>query len=118
MLMLRATQPEPIHTEETTDTCYPFERDADGFILVGLDDRDSIDLQPNLTEKRLEPSFCSDGGLGCLAPDLDAPRTESLYRKSALSGFFDLDATLDQRLLDLDSEGHGDMVDEEMVLDF
>lgn len=121
--MLRTTQPELIRTEETTDTRYLFEKDADGFTLAGLDDWDSIDLQTSLAEKRLEPSLRSDGGLGCIAPDLDAPRTEPLYHKSALSGiprFHDLGATLDQHLLDLDSdEGHGGMMDEEeMVLDF
>lgn len=103
------------------DMAHLSEENADAFTLAGLDyDWESIDLKPNPTQRQ-EHSFLDGNDLGCMALDPDAPSTGFLWHATTHSDvprFDDLDAaTLDQPVLDLDSDDE-EMGDEEAVLVF
>ncbi|KAF9651367.1 hypothetical protein BDM02DRAFT_3184620 [Thelephora ganbajun] len=111
---------ETLGSQETADTGGLSEADADASTLAGLDDHwDSTDLEPNSTQRR-ELSFLDDDNLGYMTLDLDASSTGFPWHastRSDISRFYGLDtATLDQPVLDLDSDD--EMYEEEAVLNF
>lgn len=108
--------PEIPHPEESADTCYLFEGDADVSTLAGLDD--DLDLEQNHSGSQGD-SLLDGNDLSRLTPNLTSSSAGFLCHTSAHPNFSwvcPLDVALDQPVLDLDSDGNDG--EEEMVLDF
>jgi hypothetical protein len=121
ILILWILQFEILGPKETADAGCLFGAGDDALTLVGLDDDwGTIDLQPNLAQKRDDPPL-DDNDPGCMARDLSASSTGLPWHANSRSDapcFPNLDAAaLDQFMLDLDSDDE-EMAEGETVLDF
>jgi len=121
ILTFRIIQFKTLGLEATADTGHLIKANDDVFTLAGLDDDwESIDPQPNPTQRRENPPP-DDYDLHCMALDLDASSAGLPWHvstRSDVSRFYDIGTdALDQSVLDLDSDDE-EMGEEEAILDF